>query len=289
MYSGNKLLLRIKANQTALLYIILLITSTSLFGETIILRNGKSFKGKVIKQSEKTITVQDESNQVVEYRKTQILKVVFKDISEIEAKKIHEEEERKLKEKQELEQKKEEVPPPKIEEPKKPLKPRWDLTWRSAVFPGWGQYHGGYKKEAKIDAIVFWSLAAVAVYAYYDQDQAKKKYQNNSGMDIVRLSISDLDPFTYSLLDDDKKNFQEYHSKVQNFNIVAGLLTLWYIGQLGHAYIKGIELEAAEHVGWNFQAGMRSASTFYLPKSINGAEYFGEIGYTFPLITGEHR
>lgn len=71
-----------------------LISFSVIFAETIILREGKSIKGKVLSQNTKTITLIAGKNKTV-IKKHDILKVVYKDISLDEEQKIRMEEELK--------------------------------------------------------------------------------------------------------------------------------------------------------------------------------------------------
>ncbi|MCW7487490.1 LA_0442/LA_0875 N-terminal domain-containing protein [Leptospira meyeri] len=86
-----------------LLFSLLILLSFPLFAvNTVILKNGKTLKGKVTDQNERGLTVQTaEGSQTIS--KSQILKVVYKDVSEQEAEKIRIAEEKKLKEKEEKE------------------------------------------------------------------------------------------------------------------------------------------------------------------------------------------
>lgn len=86
-----------------LLIIFLCLVTLPLFAvNTVILKNGKTIKGKVTDQNERGLTVQTaEGSQTIP--KSQILKVVYKDVSEQEAEKIRIAEEKKLREKEEKE------------------------------------------------------------------------------------------------------------------------------------------------------------------------------------------
>nr|WP_246834147.1 hypothetical protein [Leptospira bourretii] len=86
-----------------LLIIFLCLVTLPLFAvNTVILKNGKTLKGKVTDQNERGLTVQTaEGSQTVS--KSQILKVIYKDVSEQEAEKIRIAEEKKLREKEEKE------------------------------------------------------------------------------------------------------------------------------------------------------------------------------------------
>lgn len=86
----------------ALILFLLTLTSSLFPINTVILKNGKTIKGKVVDQNEKGLTVQtSEGNQTI--TKAQILKVIYKDLSDQEAEKIRIAEEKKLREKEEKE------------------------------------------------------------------------------------------------------------------------------------------------------------------------------------------
>ncbi|XDD45594.1 cell envelope integrity protein TolA [Leptospira sp. WS39.C2] len=86
-----------------LFYAFILIFVFPIFAiNTVILKNGKTIKGKVTDQNEKGLSVQtNEGSQTIP--KSQILKVIYKDVSEQEAEKIRIAEEKKIKDKEEKE------------------------------------------------------------------------------------------------------------------------------------------------------------------------------------------
>lgn len=85
----------------ALFYLLIILISFPLLAvNTVILKNGKTIKGKVTDQNERGLTVQTaEGTQTIS--KAQILKVIYKDVSDQEAEKIRIVEEKKLREKEE--------------------------------------------------------------------------------------------------------------------------------------------------------------------------------------------
>ncbi|MCW7463431.1 LA_0442/LA_0875 N-terminal domain-containing protein [Leptospira limi] len=86
-----------------LLFILIVAFAFPVFAiNTVILKNGKTLKGKVTDQNEKGLTIQT-SDGIQTITKFQILKVVYKDVSEQEAEKIRIAEEKKLREKEEKE------------------------------------------------------------------------------------------------------------------------------------------------------------------------------------------
>ncbi|TGL88539.1 hypothetical protein EHQ68_07810 [Leptospira congkakensis] len=88
--------------KTLFLSLLILLSFPLLAVNTVILKNGKTLKGKVTDQNERGLTVQTpEGPQTIS--KSQILKVVYKDVSEQEAEKIRIAEEKKLKAKEEKE------------------------------------------------------------------------------------------------------------------------------------------------------------------------------------------
>ncbi|PJZ83745.1 LA_0442/LA_0875 N-terminal domain-containing protein [Leptospira harrisiae] len=88
--------------KTLFIIFLYLITFPLLAINTVILKNGKTLKGKVTNQNEQGLTLQTtEGPQTV--TKSQILKVIYKDVSDQEAEKIRIAEEKKLREKEEKE------------------------------------------------------------------------------------------------------------------------------------------------------------------------------------------
>ncbi|EMY77937.1 hypothetical protein LEP1GSC060_2633 [Leptospira weilii serovar Ranarum str. ICFT] len=129
------------------------------------MKDGTILKGKVSSQNAHNLTVKTEDGKSQEIPKIRILKVVYKDdVSKEEALRIKKEEEAKLAEKEKeglefakkakqelLEKESKSVEAQKKEEgrlarlQKRGLSP-WDVAWKSAVFPGWGN---GSMKERR--------------------------------------------------------------------------------------------------------------------------------------------
>ncbi|EOQ98473.1 hypothetical protein LEP1GSC195_0354 [Leptospira wolbachii serovar Codice str. CDC] len=86
--------------RSTFLIILLLLSFPLLAVNTVILKNGKTLKGKVTDQNERGLTVQTADGQQT-ISKSQILKVIYKDVTEQEAEKIRIAEEKKLREKEE--------------------------------------------------------------------------------------------------------------------------------------------------------------------------------------------
>lgn len=203
-------------NRQLLLFLILLfLTAVSLNAETILLRNGKVLKGKVIGQSATTVTVQTSTGQQ-QFAKNQILKIVFQDVNEAEAKRIRLEELRKEREKkrqEELARKKAEAERKRQEEEKRkaeleaqkkeqeriakekkeallakqasatPTKIRMrDVLWRSAVAPGWGHFYAGEKKWGWVYSSAFAATFLYTLYSFTEYESAMQKYKSNIGV-----------------------------------------------------------------------------------------------------------
>lgn len=148
----------------------------SISAETVLLQEGGSYRGKVITQNQKTLTIQTKHGKHV-ISKKEILKVIYKDVSEeeeenvrnaeiqrleeekltkqrnLELKKQQEEEERLRKEREAAEKNKPVPPPPPP--PKKPEVSRVGALARSVVLPGWGQWASGRKFAAIIYPTLF--------------------------------------------------------------------------------------------------------------------------------------
>lgn len=242
-----------------------------LFSESIILKDGTVFKGKVSSQNAQTVTVRGEDGKVQEISKLRILKIVYKDVSNEEALRIKKDEETKLaeqeqKRKEQAEQKKieeEAAKKSKEEKEKQALidaevkkaenarkeKERltriqqrglgpWSVTWRSAVLPGWGQW----TDERKIPAIVYSALFVSSLYLVYRENQIyvnsvrDLNHMNNPYETYLPIpSFSDpIALYFYS------KPFEDQRAKVnqnyQNMQLSIGAALAIYLINLVDAY-----------------------------------------------------
>ncbi|WP_017809289.1 LA_0442/LA_0875 N-terminal domain-containing protein [Leptospira alstonii] len=238
-------------------FLLLIVFSTVLKGETILFKDGTILKGKVSSQNAYNLTVKTEDGKSQEISKIRILKIVYKDnVSQEEALRIKKEEEAKLAEREKedleltkkakqelLEKERKSIETKKKEEERlvrlqKLRLSSWDVTWRSAVFPGWGQWID----ERKTSAFVYSALFIGSFYLAYRERQI---YQN-SVKDLNHMNNpyetwipvpSFSDPvalFLYNKpFEDQRKNVnQNYH----NFQLSAALTVLIYVANVFDAY-----------------------------------------------------
>ncbi|MBE8362657.1 LA_0442/LA_0875 N-terminal domain-containing protein [Leptospira borgpetersenii] len=250
--------------------------------ETVLLQEGGSYRGKVITQNQKTITIQTREGKRV-IPKREVLKVIYKDVNEAEEENIrnleiqkleeeklskqkdHElkkrqmEEERLRKEREAMEKN---LPPPSPLPPKEPEVSRAGALARSAVLPGWGQWASGRKFAAILYPTLF---LAAAGYAVYENNRkyivAKREYENygnpyaKSSLVMAALGISnpDLppvisDPVTLHIYN---QNFSPYQDKreavdkaYKNLQNSIGLLAGVYLINLADAFLFGGQISS---------------------------------------------
>lgn len=251
----------------------------SISAETVLLQEGGSFRGKVVTQNQKTITIQTREGKRV-IPKKEVLKVIYKDVNEAEEEKIRNleiqkleeeklskqkdqelkkrqmEEERLGKEKEEMDNKP--LPPPLLKEPEVS---RVGAFARSAVLPGWGQWASG----RKFAAILYPTLFLAAGYAVYENNRkyivAKKEYENygnpysKSSFVMAALGIAnpDLppvisDPVTLHIYN---QNFSPYQDKreavdkaYKNLQTSIGVLAGVYLINLADAFLFGGQISS---------------------------------------------
>ncbi|MGV3666427.1 MAG: LA_0442/LA_0875 N-terminal domain-containing protein [Leptospira bouyouniensis] len=187
---------------------LLVVLSTNLNAENILLKKGGTLKGKVVEQDQYKLKIRKEDGTTVVLSKTEILKVVYKDhltaAEEDKLRKAEEEKERIKREKEEAarlkkeqedaarlekenaknnaaleaEAKRKQEEEAKLAEAEKKNLTRNGAAWRSAVLPGWGQW----KQGRKVQAFVYPSIIAVGLFFTYDKHRmylnAKRDYNN---------------------------------------------------------------------------------------------------------------
>ncbi|XDD44603.1 DUF5683 domain-containing protein [Leptospira sp. WS60.C2] len=185
---------------------LLVILSSSLSAENILLKKGGTIKGKVVEQDQYKLKIRKEDGTTVVFNKTEILKVVYKEnitaAEEEKLRKAEEEKERIKREKEEAARLKKEAEDAarlekenaknnaaleaeakrkaeeeaKLAEAERKTLTRGGATWRSAVLPGWGQWKQGRKTQA----IVYPSIIAIGLFFTYDKHRmylnAKRDY-----------------------------------------------------------------------------------------------------------------
>ncbi|WP_078128220.1 LA_0442/LA_0875 N-terminal domain-containing protein [Leptospira alexanderi] len=262
------------------LFLTFVIATFSISAETVLLQEGGSFRGKVVTQNQKTITIQTKEGKRV-IPKREVLKVIYKDVNEAEEEKIRNIEIQKLEEEKLSKQKDHELKKQQIEEERlrkekeeteknKPLPPsllkepevsRAGALARSAVLPGWGQWASG----RKFAAILYPTLFLAAGYAVYENNRkyivAKKEYENygnpytKSSFVMTALGIAnpDLppvisDPVTLHIYN---QNFSPYQDKreavdkaYKNLQTSIGVLAGVYLINLADAFLFGGQISS---------------------------------------------
>lgn len=263
-------------------FVVFCVVVFSISAETVLLQEGGSYRGKVITQNQKTITIRTREGKRV-ISKREILKVIYKDINEeeeekirnleikkleeeklskqrdLELKKQHTEEERLRKEKEEMERKNKPLPPTSI--PKEPEVSRVGAFARSAALPGWGQWASG----RKFAAILYPTLFLAAGYAVYENNRkyivAKKEYENygnpytKGSFALTALGIAnpDLppvisDPVALHIYNQKFSPYQDKREAVdktyKNLQASIGVLAGIYLINLADAFLFGGQISS---------------------------------------------
>ncbi|MBM9502307.1 hypothetical protein JWG44_18810 [Leptospira sp. 201903071] len=257
---------------------LLFLLPLSLFAETVLLHEGGSFRGKVITQNQKTITLQTKEGKRVVAKK-EILKVIYKDISEeeeerirdaeikrleeaklakqrnLDLKKQQEEEERLRKEREAAEKNRPPIAP--TPPPKKPEVSKAGALGRSAVLPGWGQWASG----RKFAAVIYPTLFLAAGYAVYENNRkyhvARKEYESygnpysTGAIALSTLGVANptlppviTDPLSLYVYNESSSNlYQNKKDAVdkayRNLQTSLGVLAGIYLINLADAFIFG--------------------------------------------------
>jgi len=246
---------------------VMIIFSTALFAETVLLKNGKNIKGTVLGQSGEGLNFHTRDGQNVTYKLDTILKVVYKEVSDEELTRIRQEEEAKLKKQlaseraknaelarkiQELEKQAarhsqdsvqmktlaEEIK--KLAQEKKALEAtlhaQGKYIWRSALLPGWGQW----KKGQKAKGSVLFVASAIALGNWYgnlnkfNKSQADVTAKENMFLFLPALgNTTTLDPLFYLQI----KNARNETRSAANATEQASLaLAVIYFANLADAW-----------------------------------------------------
>ncbi|MCH1910696.1 hypothetical protein L9Z41_16450 [Leptospira noguchii] len=227
-------------NQTKWISIFLFLLSFPLLSQQIILlKNGTSIRANVTSQNEKNIIIRTKDGNVQILSKKGVLKVIYKDVNEEEAKRIRKEEEIKIQEAKPAEDKRkieDEVP---VETKATGNRTRWNLVWRSAVFPGWGHYKANRKKIGIVYTSFFWSGVILTLIASDRIGGKKTEYENSARIG----QVSD-----YALIREmivhEKRS--EYKKSIDDYQNLAMGTVLVYLIQLTHSYFTGIDWEKEE-------------------------------------------
>ena len=260
--------------------VIILLLADSGFAETVILKNKKVLKGKVVGQDVRTIRLKVDG-KVELIPKKNILKVVFRDVSQEEADRIRKQEEEKLRAKEaeikrlaeEARNKAEEEA--RLAEEKKAEEERLAEEQRlatekdarqaeklkkksgmspitaSALLPGLGQIKSGYKKSGYGWMTAFFGTLAVAASQKSKYDEAKRAYDtsftpNNilaNGLLENGLGLPKYTLFLYN----SSALYSEYQESGKKYNSAVAGLGLIYIVQLWHTWYVGKKPAVADN------------------------------------------
>ncbi|WP_086005141.1 LA_0442/LA_0875 N-terminal domain-containing protein [Leptospira alstonii] len=265
-----------------LIFAVFMVFVFSISAETVLLHEGGSFRGKVITQNQKTITIQTKEGKRV-VSKREVLKVIYKDLSEEEEERIRnaeilrleeeklskqrnleltkkQEEEERLRKEREAAEKNKPLPPP-TPPPKKPEVSRVGAFARSAALPGWGQWAEG----RKFAAVIYPTLFLVAGYAVYENNRkymvAKREYENygnpysKDALALSSLGIAnpDLppvisDPLALHIYNQEFSPYQDKREAVdkayKNLQTSLGVLAGIYLVNLADAFIFGGQISS---------------------------------------------
>lgn len=291
---------------------------TGLYSETVILKSGKSLKGTVIDQDRKEIKLKQDDGNILLIQIIEILKISYKDLNDSEVRKIIELEDGKTLEKQKtnhldetildglIEQNKQiialsnevislsrelEKQNQRIESIEKtfkvaPKRIRWSVVARSAVLPGWGQYHWNEPIWGSVYLATF--LSAVVHYnnALSDHQKAKSDYQN----DFRSLMILNTGNAGIVFNFFDKNNLSsEYKKTAKSLNTAADVLVGVFLINLIDSLLYRADKDPVltsdgKKTGLNLKAEVYQMDPFALsskPQNISSGNVEYKIGYTW--------
>ncbi|MDX1958838.1 MAG: DUF5683 domain-containing protein [Leptospiraceae bacterium] len=250
--------------------------SSSVFTETIFLRNGSIYKGKIKTLTETDIVLTiDGTEKTIPRSKS--FKIIFKDLTKEESrsqflKEVNKlskaEKEKLLKEisdpnlKANLQPKEEvatvepaPIPEPKPQEvdttpkpsnEKKAIVTKWSYILRSAVLPGWGHIHAKQYKTGIFYSLVFLGGLAFTASAGSRFTSSNQEFENSQSRFTILALLGDA-PTALVLAAANGNSYATDQRNVQTnqalfFGAAAGL-SAFYVFQLSHAYIMGTAIE----------------------------------------------
>ncbi|EMF80466.1 hypothetical protein LEP1GSC188_5181 [Leptospira weilii serovar Topaz str. LT2116] len=184
-----------------------------------------------------------ENGSVQTLSKNGVLKVIYKDVSEEEAKRIRKEEEAKIRESKWTGDKKikKDTILSKSEIRNFRTRSRWDLVWRSAVFPGWGHYTINRKKIGIFYGALFWGGIVLTVLSTEEIERKKSEYKDAALIGQISENLLLREAILNGRRSEYKKSLDEYE------NIVIGTVLIYFI-QLTHSYFTGVNWEKGKIV-----------------------------------------
>lgn len=221
---------------------------SSIFADTLVYRNGTFAYGKVISQDTEVVEFQTEEGKFLKVEKKRILKVFFQKLNAQEVQQFVKTEQEKQKPTKTSNQKQ----PENLEAPPS----RWSYVWRSAVLPGFGQYHAGETKMGIGIGILFFLSAG---YAYTEQEKytsAQQDYVQTTLLSNVIIPNPTLTPqangqpdltpvltriVSFAVLTSGPES--NYRASVTNYNNASAVVGIVYAAQLLHSYFLGKKKE----------------------------------------------
>ncbi|MCE9501655.1 MAG: hypothetical protein K8R21_14320 [Leptospira sp.] len=212
-----------------------------IYAETIILRNGTAVRGSITSQNEKEIAVKTAGGQILTFGKYQILKIVTKELEIPDLRKIKTEEEAIL-----LEQEKKSSED-QISESSGSDRPggrknltRWGVTWRSAVLPGWGQFH----EDRNLAAILFPAIILISGFATYQKNieyrrsiSDSDKLNNPYGPASVRFTANPVALYFYNIPFEQQRHAVDHnYREVRAFGALTVFLYILNIADAAFFY-----------------------------------------------------
>lgn len=247
-----------------ILVLLIFLFSAALFADTVYMKNGKVYNGKIVGQSRKKIRIKIGGTTRVFEKKT-IKRVIYSKSAEelkknTEAKRKAEEERKRNearadRDKKDAEEKRrleaERLRKIKLEKQHKidiALGPTWHgALLRSLLVPGWGQYYQGRQSMAYIIGGAFWATATASVYMDSQYQLSRATYEDNATQFLLTsplflssfgVTIPDTSVFllpglmqTQNIIDSRQK--MEDNARYANFlRFAAGALYIWNIADV---------------------------------------------------------
>ncbi|MDI7195843.1 LA_0442/LA_0875 N-terminal domain-containing protein [Leptospira santarosai] len=242
--------------------LIILIFSSTLSASTIVLKNGKTLRGKIVNQSRTEVQIEI-NGKIQIISKTEISEINLKDPKKSEPKKVSATK----------------SPPPKTEQTTTPSswkETKWTIAGRSAILPGWGQWKIGQKEWAAISFLLFTSAA---LYVNNCKEKAVTEENNYKINSVVITVVAFMDPNLNPVSSDETTRtsalvarilttatatnsyFNNYDHATSRYNQAQWLLGAVYGLQLIHAFLLVRDYEKIQVLlsdpnpeGWKFSA-----------------------------------
>lgn len=220
-------------------FILFLFSFSGLFAHSLILKNGQIVQGKITNVTKEEVHINVNGVGKI-YSKTLIKEISYKESKKIEVKKVT-------------------VEKSVSEKKKRPLT-EWDLSWRSAILPGYGLYKVKKKKWALIEG----ATAFLALF-YANGERQKALQQKNvytSKQTVYFSAIQSTAPpgdLATPLIQQfilGVPIYNAYQTQVNKFNQSIQIFTLIYAAGIIHAWIAGKRNAASDSPVTSFNFGI---------------------------------